>query len=94
MQLPDIYGNTPVIVLPAQSVATFPVNTFLENLAILPSGDIYLLAKVCTTPADSSFFDHHIDDLHGDAKANKAIGGMVVSQKLSTVMTLRRNYNG
>ncbi|MBD1864510.1 gluconolactonase [Trichocoleus sp. FACHB-46] len=31
-----------VALLPAQSVSTFPVNTFLENLAILPSGDIYL----------------------------------------------------
>lgn len=42
MQLPAIYAETPVALLPAQSVATFPVNTFLENLAILPSGEIYL----------------------------------------------------
>ncbi|MGB3492340.1 MAG: hypothetical protein WBA57_06410 [Elainellaceae cyanobacterium] len=42
MTLPPIYADTPVDLLPAQSVATFPVNTFLENLAILPSGEIYL----------------------------------------------------
>ncbi|WP_204136900.1 SMP-30/gluconolactonase/LRE family protein [Halomicronema sp. CCY15110] len=42
MQLPAIYAETPVAWLPAQSIATFPVNTFLENLAILPSGEIYL----------------------------------------------------
>lgn len=42
MQLPAIYAETPVALLPAQSIATFPVNTFLENLAILPSGDLYL----------------------------------------------------
>ncbi|MBD1843051.1 gluconolactonase [Cyanobacteria bacterium FACHB-63] len=42
MQLPAIYADMPVALLPAQSVSTFPVNTFLENLAILPSGDIYL----------------------------------------------------
>jgi len=42
MTLPAIYADAPVALLPAQSVATFPVNTFLENLAILPSGDIYL----------------------------------------------------
>ncbi|MBD2315066.1 gluconolactonase [Desertifilum sp. FACHB-1129] len=42
MQLPAIYADSPVALLPAQSVASFPVNTFLENLAILPSGDIYL----------------------------------------------------
>lgn len=42
MQLPAIYAETPVALLLAQSIATFPVNTFLENLAILPSGQIYL----------------------------------------------------
>ncbi|MBD2075440.1 gluconolactonase [Phormidium sp. FACHB-592] len=42
MPLPAIYADMPVALLPAQSMATFPVNTFLENLAILPSGDIYL----------------------------------------------------
>ncbi|MBD2034053.1 gluconolactonase [Leptolyngbya sp. FACHB-321] len=42
MPLPAIYADMPVALLPAQPMATFPVNTFLENLAILPSGDIYL----------------------------------------------------
>lgn len=42
MQLPAIYDGTPVALLPAQPVGTFPVNTFLENLAILPLGEIYL----------------------------------------------------
>ncbi|HEY9815742.1 MAG TPA: SMP-30/gluconolactonase/LRE family protein [Candidatus Obscuribacterales bacterium] len=42
MTLPPIYINTPADLLPAESVATFPVNTFLENLAIAPSGDIYI----------------------------------------------------
>ncbi|MDA0673737.1 MAG: gluconolactonase [Cyanobacteria bacterium] len=42
MTLPPIYADTPVDLLPAQSVASFPVNTFLENLSILPSGDIYI----------------------------------------------------
>lgn len=42
MTLPPIYADTPVDLLPAQSVATFPANTFLENLAVLPSGDLYI----------------------------------------------------
>lgn len=42
MTLPPIYVDTPVDLLPAQSIVTFPVNTFLENLAIAPSGDIYI----------------------------------------------------
>lgn len=42
MTLPDLYGSTPVDLVPAQSLATFPVNTFLENLAIAPGGDIFV----------------------------------------------------
>ncbi|WP_008310502.1 SMP-30/gluconolactonase/LRE family protein [Leptolyngbya sp. PCC 6406] len=42
MTLPPIYANTPTALVAAQSIATFPVNTFLENLAIAPSGDIYI----------------------------------------------------
>ncbi len=41
MQLPAIYAETPVALIPSQSIVKFPVNTFLENLAVLPSGDIY-----------------------------------------------------
>ncbi|PSN16066.1 gluconolactonase [filamentous cyanobacterium CCT1] len=42
MTLPDLYRSTPVDLVPAQSLATFPVNTFLENLAIAPGGDIFV----------------------------------------------------
>ncbi|PSR18251.1 gluconolactonase [filamentous cyanobacterium CCP3] len=42
MTLPDLYGSTPVDLVSAQSLATFPVNTFLENLAIAPDGDIFV----------------------------------------------------
>lgn len=36
--LPPIYANTPIQLAPAEIIASFPVNTFLENLAIAPSG--------------------------------------------------------
>ncbi|MBD2105923.1 SMP-30/gluconolactonase/LRE family protein [Nodosilinea sp. FACHB-13] len=42
MALPDLYANTPVELVSAQSLATFPINTFLENLAIAPNGDIFV----------------------------------------------------
>ncbi|MBW4483868.1 MAG: gluconolactonase [Tildeniella torsiva UHER 1998/13D] len=42
MALPNLYGDTPVAIAPARSLATFPVNTFLENLAIAPNGDIFV----------------------------------------------------
>ncbi|MBW4461594.1 MAG: gluconolactonase [Nodosilinea sp. WJT8-NPBG4] len=42
MTLPDLYADTPVELVSAQSLATFPINTFLENLAISPNGDIFV----------------------------------------------------
>ncbi len=42
MNLPDIYANVPIDLVPAHTIATFPVNTFLENLATTPSGNILI----------------------------------------------------
>ena len=42
MSLPDLYADTPTELVAAQSLATFPVNTFLENLAIAPTGDLFI----------------------------------------------------
>jgi putative intracellular protease/amidase/sugar lactone lactonase YvrE len=41
-QLPDIFARTPTQIVPAQTIAEFPVNTFLENLTIDPSGTIFV----------------------------------------------------
>lgn len=40
--LPPIYADTPIKLAPAQVIASFPVNTFLENLAIAPDGTIFV----------------------------------------------------
>jgi hypothetical protein len=40
--LPPIYQDTPVALVPDQIIATFPVNTFLENLAISSDGTIFV----------------------------------------------------
>lgn len=40
--LPPIYANTPIELVPAQTVATFPVNTFLENIAVATDGTLYV----------------------------------------------------
>lgn len=42
MSLPNIYAGTPVELFPAQPIVTFPVNTFLENLAIAPTGELFV----------------------------------------------------
>jgi hypothetical protein len=46
MSLPDLYADTPIDLVPAQSVATFPVNTFLENLAIAANGDLFVTSTL------------------------------------------------
>jgi sugar lactone lactonase YvrE len=40
--LPPIYANTPVELAPSQLITSFPVNTFLENLAISSDGTIFV----------------------------------------------------
>ncbi|MDX2241366.1 MAG: gluconolactonase [Leptolyngbyaceae cyanobacterium bins.302] len=37
-----IYANTAIAIAPSQVVASFPVNTFLENLAIAPDGTLFV----------------------------------------------------
>lgn len=40
--LPAIYADTPVELAPHQIVASFPANTFLENLAIASNGTLFV----------------------------------------------------
>ncbi|OUL18001.1 gluconolactonase [Nostoc sp. 106C] len=40
--LPPIYADTPIELAPAKIITSFPVNTFLENLAIAPDGTIFV----------------------------------------------------
>lgn len=40
--LPPIYADTQIELAPAKIIASFPVNTFLENLAISPDGTIFV----------------------------------------------------
>ena len=40
--LPPIYADTPVELAPHEIVASFPANTFLENLAIAPDGTLFV----------------------------------------------------
>jgi putative intracellular protease/amidase/sugar lactone lactonase YvrE len=41
-QLPAIFKDTPEKIATAQTIAEFPVNTFLENIAIDPQGTIFI----------------------------------------------------
>ncbi|UBF28825.1 DJ-1/PfpI family protein [Kovacikia minuta CCNUW1] len=41
-QLPPIFTHTPEAIAPAQIIAEFPVNTFLENIAANEQGDLFV----------------------------------------------------
>jgi putative intracellular protease/amidase/sugar lactone lactonase YvrE len=41
-QLPAIFDHTPEAIVSAQVIAEFPVNTFLENIAIDPQGTLFI----------------------------------------------------
>ncbi|MBW4539129.1 MAG: gluconolactonase [Myxacorys chilensis ATA2-1-KO14] len=41
-QLPAIFEHIPEAIIPAQTIAKFPVNTFLENIAIDIEGNIFI----------------------------------------------------
>jgi len=40
--LPPIYADTPIDLAPAKIITSFPINTFLENLAIASDGTIFV----------------------------------------------------
>jgi sugar lactone lactonase YvrE len=40
--LPPLYDNVPIELVPARQIATFPVNTFLESIAIAPDGTLWV----------------------------------------------------
>lgn len=40
--LPPIYADAPVELAPAQSIASFPVNTFLESVVVAADGTVYV----------------------------------------------------
>jgi len=41
-QLPPIFTNVPVAIAPAQTIAEFPVNTFLENIVVDAQGELLI----------------------------------------------------
>jgi hypothetical protein len=72
--LPPIFAESPVMLVPARSVAEFPVNTFLESIAISPD---YLFV--------SSHLDGKIYRIGADGKpvVHAAIGGKATGLALT-----------
>jgi putative intracellular protease/amidase/sugar lactone lactonase YvrE len=99
-QLPPIFANTPEAIVPATVVAEFPVNTFLENIAIASQGDIFVTSyeegKIyrLTPSGDKSEFakiDGTIAGIVVDREDNLLVASSIGSQ---TLAVFHINQNG
>jgi putative intracellular protease/amidase/sugar lactone lactonase YvrE len=99
-QLPPIFANTPEVIVPANVVAEFPVNTFLENIAIASQGDIFVSSyeegKIyrLTSSGDKSEFakiDGTIAGIVIDREDNLLVASSIGSQ---TLAVFHINQNG
>lgn len=96
IHLPPIYANTPVELAPAQIVASFPANTFLENLAIAPNGTIFVtnheVGKVVRISPDGQISTHASIAGKVSGIALTSEGALIVAgwntEGVSIVMTL------
>ncbi len=82
-QLPPIFAETPKQILETQAIAEFPVNTFLENIAVDQKGNLFVTSyeegkiyRVVPDGAKSEF-----------AKITGKIAGIAFDQKGNLIVT-------
>ncbi len=75
-QLPDIFDRTPEAIAPTQVIAEFPVNTFLENIAIDAHGTIFVTSyeegKIYRVTASGEYIEF--------AKIDGNVAGIVIDR--------------
>jgi sugar lactone lactonase YvrE len=42
LQLPPLFSDTPIALVPAHTIAEFPINTFLESIVVSPDNTLYI----------------------------------------------------
>ncbi|MDZ8262393.1 gluconolactonase [Nostoc sp. ChiQUE01b] len=81
--LPPIYLDTTIELAPAKVIASFPVNTFLENLAIAPDGTIFVtnheVGKIVRISPDGNQQIHATVEGKVSGLAFAANGGLVAT---------------
>ncbi|MEH2211221.1 SMP-30/gluconolactonase/LRE family protein [Nostoc sp.] len=81
--LPPIYVDTTIELAPAKVIASFPVNTFLENLAIAPDGTIFVtnheVGKIVRISPDGNQQIHATVEGKVSGLAFAANGGLVTT---------------
>lgn len=89
-QLPPIFADTPRSIVAAKVVAEFPVNTFLENVAVDRRGDLFVnsyedgkIYKVTPRGAKTEFAQvpGKIAGIAFDKKGNLIISGVTAEKK-------------
>lgn len=99
--LPPIFTDTPEEIIPAQTIAEFPINTFLENIAIDRNGEIFVTSfeegKVYRVAVTGEF--REFAKIGGDAtgiefdqQGNLLVAG-VTNDKTPAVFQIDRNGN-
>jgi putative intracellular protease/amidase/sugar lactone lactonase YvrE len=99
--LPPIFSNTPEEIVPSETIASFPLNTFLENIAVDYQGNLFITSyeegKVYRVTPDGDITE--IADVNGNAagivadpQGNLLVAG-ATQDKIATVFRIDSNGN-
>jgi putative intracellular protease/amidase/sugar lactone lactonase YvrE len=99
--LPPIFTQTPEAIAPAKTIANFPLNTFLENIAVDTAGNLFITSyedgKVYRVTTAGEITE--IADVNGNAagivvdpQGNLLVAG-ATQEKIATVFRIDRNGN-
>lgn len=94
--LPPIFAETPVVLVPFEQRATFPVNTFLESIAVSPAGTLFITShldgKIWRLGADGEAVVHTTIAGRAAGLAFTATGALLLTawdaQNMPTVFTV------
>jgi putative intracellular protease/amidase/sugar lactone lactonase YvrE len=96
-QLPAIFDRTPEAIAPSQVIAEFPVNTFLENIAIDAQGNIFVTSyeegKIYRVAASGEYseyarIDGNVAGIAIDRDGNLLVAGSL-DRKTATIFHVR-----
>lgn len=99
--LPPIFSQTPVVIAPAKTIANFPPNTFLENIAVDPDGNLFITSyeegkiyRVTTTGeiTEIANVNGNAAGIIVDPQGNLLVAG-ATHEKVATVSRIDRNGN-
>lgn len=82
-QLPSIFAETPKEIISARTIAEFPVNTFLENIAVNKKGDLFI-----TSLEDGKIFRLSSDGAKSEfAKIDGKVAGLAFDKKENLIVS-------